>query len=103
MGRPCVPGNVTARVIKHPVAGSASTSKVQRLGAEGCITMTTPQPLWKEPPPEKPADKRRRGFVILSFWLIVVLLGLPIWWQTTTIYRADLPLQEMLDWAEGRV
>lgn len=57
----------------------------------------------KQPPPEKPADVRRRTWVILSFWLIVLCLGLPIWWQTTTIYRANLPLGEMLDWAEGRV
>ncbi|KAB5578077.1 phosphatidylinositol-glycan biosynthesis class S protein [Coniochaeta sp. 2T2.1] len=56
----------------------------------------------KQPPPEKPADVRRRSWVILSFWLIVLCLGLPIWWQTTTIYRAKLPLDDMLDWAEGR-
>ncbi|KAK4223965.1 phosphatidylinositol-glycan biosynthesis class S protein [Podospora fimiseda] len=56
----------------------------------------------KQPPAEKPSDIRRRGYVILSFWLIVLLLGLPIWWKTTTIYRADLPLQEMLDWSDGK-
>jgi hypothetical protein len=57
----------------------------------------------KQPPPEKPADVRRRTLVIASFWLIVLCLGLPIWWQTTTIHRAKLPLDEMLNWAEGRV
>lgn len=57
----------------------------------------------KQPPPEKPADVGRRTLVIVSFWLIVLCLGLPIWWQTTTIYRAKLPLDEMLDWADGRV
>lgn len=57
----------------------------------------------KQPPPEKPADIRRRTLVIVSFWLIVLCLGLPIWWQTTTIYRAKLPLDDMLDWADGRV
>ncbi|EPE03834.1 phosphatidylinositol-glycan biosynthesis class s protein [Ophiostoma piceae UAMH 11346] len=56
----------------------------------------------KNPPPEKPADVRRRGAVILSFWLIVGLLGLPIWWYTTTIYRANLPLDEMMEWADGK-
>ncbi|KAH8906477.1 hypothetical protein BR93DRAFT_929099 [Coniochaeta sp. PMI_546] len=56
----------------------------------------------KQPPPEKPADVRRRTLVIVSFWLIVLCLGLPIWWQTTTIYRAKLPLDDMLDWADGR-
>ncbi|KAK4675495.1 GPI transamidase component [Podospora pseudoanserina] len=56
----------------------------------------------KLPPPEKPTDVRRRSHVILSFWLIVLLLGLPIWWKTTTIYRADLPLEDMLEWADGK-
>jgi phosphatidylinositol glycan class S len=57
----------------------------------------------KEPPPEKPSDIRRRSYVVLSLWLIVLLLGLPIWWHTTSIYRANLPLDEMMEWAEGRV
>jgi GPI-anchor transamidase subunit S len=57
----------------------------------------------KEPPPEKPESIRLRGYVILSFWAIVILVGLPIWWWTTTIYRASLPLDQMMDWAEGRV
>jgi phosphatidylinositol glycan class S len=64
---------------------------------------STPTKGRKEPPPEKPSDVRRRSYIILSFWLIVLLLGLPIWWKTTTIYRADLPLQEMLDWSDGKV
>lgn len=57
----------------------------------------------KEPPPEKPSDVRRRTLVILSFWLIVLCLGLPIWWKTTAIPRANLPLDEMMDWADGKV
>jgi phosphatidylinositol glycan class S len=57
----------------------------------------------KEPPVEKPESIRLRGMVILSFWAIVIVLGLPIWWRTTAIYRAKLPLDEMMDWAEGRV
>ncbi|KAK3939176.1 hypothetical protein QBC46DRAFT_290968 [Diplogelasinospora grovesii] len=56
----------------------------------------------KAPPPEKPSDIRRRTWVILTFWAIVVFLGLPIWWKTTTIYRANLPLSEMLEWADGK-
>lgn len=56
----------------------------------------------KEPPPEKPESIQLRGFVLLSFWAIILLLGLPIWWKTTTIYRASLPLDQMMDWADGR-
>lgn len=55
------------------------------------------------PPPEKPSDITRRTRVVVSFWLIVLCLGLPIWWKTTTIYRANLPLDGMLEWAEGKV
>ncbi|KAF7556486.1 hypothetical protein G7046_g6291 [Stylonectria norvegica] len=54
------------------------------------------------PPPEKPSDIKRRTLIILSFWLVVLFLGLPIWWKTTTIYRANLPLDGMLQWAEGK-
>jgi hypothetical protein len=61
------------------------------------------EPALKEPPPESPANIRRRSHVILSFWSIVVLLGLPIWWMTTTIYRAPLPLTGMAQWADGKV
>jgi len=57
----------------------------------------------KEPPPEKPESIRIRSFVILSFWAIVLFLGLPIWWRTTAIYRARLPLDAMMEWADGRV
>ncbi|POR39063.1 Uncharacterized protein TPAR_00740 [Tolypocladium paradoxum] len=56
----------------------------------------------KQPPPEKPSETRRRSYIIFSFWLIVLVLGLPIWWKTTTIYRANLPLDRMLQWAEGK-
>ncbi|KAG9239986.1 phosphatidylinositol-glycan biosynthesis class S protein [Calycina marina] len=56
----------------------------------------------KEPPPEKPDQIRIRNLVLLSFWAIIVFLGLPIWWKTTAIYRARLPLNDMMDWAEGR-
>jgi phosphatidylinositol glycan class S len=56
-----------------------------------------------EPPPEKPFEIKRRSYVVLSFWLIIILLGIPIWWKTTSIYRADLPLDAMLQWADGKV
>jgi GPI-anchor transamidase subunit S len=57
----------------------------------------------KEPPPEKAESIRLRYLVLLSFWAIIILLGLPIWWKTTSIYRAQLPMDEMMDWADGKV
>ncbi|KAH6847080.1 phosphatidylinositol-glycan biosynthesis class S protein [Chaetomium sp. MPI-CAGE-AT-0009] len=77
---------------ENPVATSDSVTTNSQDGAQAK----------KQPPPEKPSDVRRRSHIILSFWLIILLLGLPIWWKTTTIYRADLPLQEMLDWSDGK-
>lgn len=57
----------------------------------------------KQPPPEKPEAIRLRTKVVFSFWAVILLLGLPTWWKTTSIYRAELPLQEMINWAEGSV
>jgi phosphatidylinositol glycan class S len=57
----------------------------------------------REAPPERPESVALRRLVIFSFWAIVLFLGLPIWWRTTAIYRAKLPLSQMMDWAEGRV
>ncbi|KAF2814637.1 GPI transamidase component PIG-S [Mytilinidion resinicola] len=55
-----------------------------------------------QPWPEGKDAILTRRLVILSFWAIVLCLGLPVWWKTTAIYRADLPLQVMNDWAEGK-
>jgi hypothetical protein len=57
----------------------------------------------KLPPPESSESIWLRRFAILSFWAVVLFLGLPIWLKTTAIYRAELPLQEMTEWAEGKV
>lgn len=56
-----------------------------------------------QPPPESIENIWLRRLAILSFWVVVVCLGLPIWLKTTAIYRAELPLQDMTDWAEGKV
>jgi hypothetical protein len=55
------------------------------------------------PPPEKPEATRTRFRVIAAFWAVIIFLGFPIWWKTTSIYRAHLPIQEMVDWANGKV
>ncbi|KAI1424917.1 phosphatidylinositol-glycan biosynthesis class S protein [Xylaria sp. FL1777] len=56
----------------------------------------------KPPPPEQQAHIFRRSLIIASFWLVVLCLGIPIWWKTTTIYRANLPLGQMMNWADGK-
>lgn len=54
-------------------------------------------------PPEKPSAIQTRSKVVAAFWAVILFLGFPIWWKTTSIYRAELPIQEMLDWAGGKV
>jgi hypothetical protein len=60
-------------------------------------------PKKREPPPESAESFRVRSLVIFSFWAIVLFLGFPVWWRTTAIYRAKLPLNQMMDWADGKV
>ena len=57
----------------------------------------------KKPPPESQEAIKTRSFVIASFWAVVIFLGLPVWWWTTSIHRARLPLEQMLEWADGKV
>ncbi|KAL5390943.1 hypothetical protein DPSP01_001440 [Paraphaeosphaeria sporulosa] len=57
----------------------------------------------KQPPPETKQSLWLRRAVIASFWAVVAFLGLPVWYKTTAIYRADLPLQDMTAWANGQV
>ncbi|KAF9922371.1 GPI transamidase component [Linnemannia zychae] len=45
-------------------------------------------------------DKTRR-MVILSVWA-VVLLGLPLWWKTTRVYRAELPYDSIEEWNQWK-
>ncbi|KAJ4373959.1 GPI transamidase component [Neocucurbitaria cava] len=56
----------------------------------------------RQPPPETKEGLWLRRLAILSFWVVVVFLGLPVWLKTTAIYRAELPLQDMAGWAEGK-
>ncbi|TKA78731.1 hypothetical protein B0A55_04543 [Friedmanniomyces simplex] len=54
------------------------------------------------PPPEPSSALFTRRSIVLSFWAIVLCLGLPHWLWTTSTYRATLPLSTMNDWAEGK-
>ncbi|KAI5458271.1 phosphatidylinositol-glycan biosynthesis class S protein [Mariannaea sp. PMI_226] len=80
----------------------ASGSAAGSAPAPAAETTSSSSSELKLPPPEKPFDIKRRSLIVLSFWLIVLFLGLPIWWKTTSIYRANLPLDGMLQWAEGK-
>ncbi|KAI7882955.1 hypothetical protein K492DRAFT_205803 [Lichtheimia hyalospora FSU 10163] len=39
--------------------------------------------------------------VIVAFWAFI-LVGLPFWWKTTEVYRANLPLNEIKAWQEDQ-
>ncbi|KAJ8098279.1 phosphatidylinositol-glycan biosynthesis class S protein [Lipomyces tetrasporus] len=43
-------------------------------------------------PPESAEAIVLRRKVVLSFWAVFLFLGLPLWFQTTTIHRTPLPL-----------
>ncbi|KAI4464586.1 gpi transamidase component pig-s [Holotrichia oblita] len=56
--------------------------------------------------PEKTTDDRfkddpeaiYRIYSIISYFVVLVIIGIPVWWFTTRVYRAPLPLDEMLDY-----
>lgn len=88
---------------KPDIDGSSSQIVDQSSEATKQPAEASPSNAPKQPPPEKPSDARRRTWVVLSFWSVVLFFGLPIWWITTSIYRAPLPVTEMLQWADGKV
>ncbi|KAM3415551.1 GPI transamidase component PIG-S-like protein [Cercospora zeina] len=55
----------------------------------------------RELPSESVSAISTRRAVILAFWAVVVLFGLPHWTWTTSIPRSSLPLDAMNAWAEG--
>lgn len=82
------------------------TSKHEDSGSEKTAvdsTMTPSTPAKAAPSPEKPEAARTRFKVIAAFWAVIIFLGFPIWWKTTSIYRASLPIEDMSDWADGKV
>ncbi|KAI8944222.1 phosphatidylinositol-glycan biosynthesis class S protein [Xylaria longipes] len=81
---------------------TATATATQPNASGSTTTVTKPKPRFKPPPPEQESHIFRRSLIIASFWLVVLCLGIPIWWQTTSIYRASLPLNQMMDWANGK-
>ncbi|KAF9699193.1 hypothetical protein EKO04_003153 [Ascochyta lentis] len=87
-----------------PTAADAScASEPSKSSSIATEASSTPAQAPTSPPPESKEGQWLRRAAILSFWAVVVLLGLPVWWKTTAIYRAELPLQDMTAWAEGKV
>lgn len=84
---------------KHPGASSPDVPSVP----PNASTMSSNEGVQRLPPPEKPEAARTRFKVIATFWAVIIFLGFPLWWQTTSIHRARLPFQEMSDWADGKV
>ena len=57
----------------------------------------------KKAPPETSESINLRTKIIVSFWVVILFFGLPTWLKTTEIYRASLPLENMLALSEGEV
>lgn len=54
--------------------------------------------------PDSPSAKvPANTYVVVAFWALVLFFGLPVWWKTTTVHREAIPLDEMQDWASGKV
>ncbi|KZM19909.1 attachment of GPI anchor to protein [Ascochyta rabiei] len=87
------PNAADASSASEPNKSSSTSSEVPLTAPKAQIS----------PPPEPKEGQWLRRAAILSFWAVIVLLGLPVWWKTTAIYRAELPLQDMTAWAEGKV
>ncbi|KAL4900005.1 hypothetical protein BDW74DRAFT_171090 [Aspergillus multicolor] len=94
------------RHILHGVLGASHVLPVMSAKQEdlGSLQpdMTSKTSASTLPPPEKPNAIQTRFKVVAAFWAVILFLGFPIWWKTTSIYRAELPIQEMLDWAGGK-
>ncbi|CAG9814504.1 unnamed protein product [Phaedon cochleariae] len=50
-----------------------------------------------EPKEEVDEDAELRVYSILSYFIVLVVIGLPVWWYSTRVYRASLPLNQMYE------
>ncbi|KAG5892131.1 hypothetical protein JTB14_032353 [Gonioctena quinquepunctata] len=46
---------------------------------------------------EEDKDTDFRIYSILSYFIVLVVIGLPVWWYTTRVYRASLPISQMYE------
>ena len=57
----------------------------------------------QKPPTEGHGSIITRRWILFSFWAVALFLGLPLWLWTTSVPRANLPLESMNRWAAGQV
>ena len=53
-----------------------------------------------DPPIE---EKRKDAFIALYYVIVFLLFGLPMWYMTTTTYRASLPTSEISRFSESPI
>ncbi|EFA04314.1 GPI transamidase component PIG-S [Tribolium castaneum] len=51
----------------------------------------------QKPAPTDDPECIYRIYNVLSYFIVLVVIGIPVWWYTTRVYRASLPLDRMFD------
>lgn len=82
---------------------SPEAEKSDKAEVTGQTNIVTAALTRKQPPPESRQELKTRRWIIFCFWAVVAFFGLPVWYATTTVPRASLPLDSMNQWAEGQV
>lgn len=59
-----------------------------------------PKPPPRAEPPRLAVNVRQRRLVVAAFWA-AILVGLPLWWTTTSLERRPLPGHRIQDWADS--
>ena len=49
------------------------------------------------------AEKSTQAYVALSVAFVCIVVGVPLWWKTTEVYRVSLPYGEITSLAEKQV
>lgn len=93
----------TRNMASSNAANAPSASELNKLSPSPDALSSKSTKSQLSPPPESKEGIWLRRAAIFSFWSVVLLIGLPLWWKTTAVYRAELPLQDMTAWAEGKV
>jgi hypothetical protein len=91
-----IPTNIFSRVAKMAEA-------LQETKVTSDTLLSSSRSDAPSPPPDTPAAVWTRRIIIFSFWAVVASLGLPHWLWTTSIYRSELPVEQMTQWSEGHV